>query len=227
TASFEFQFRNLSSRDIWEQKNPAISLTLNNDLPQYATPWLACTAQRIRLPQSDAHQLQIVLERILPGQSKSTTSIRHANQGWAATISLPIKSCFELASAESCWNTNSQSNEKTAIVGKLVGTTPPHDSEQNDLFIDIDSSSINALEVILTPGFRSVAERRRSQVSIRGIELLNSELQRIGLRWDQLGDEHSRLHEGWEISLKELNDQLQRMEIAMNRTSRTSNGFTR
>ena len=227
TSSFEFQFRNLSSRDISEQEKPAISLTMNHDLPQNATPWLACTAQQIRLPQSDAHQLQIVLERIHPGQSKSTTSIQHANQVWAATISLPIKSCFELASAEPLWNSNSQSNEKTAIVGKLVGTTPPHDSEQNDLFIDIDSSSVNALEAILTPGFRSVAERKRSQASIRGNELLNSELQRIGLRWDQLGDEHSRLHEGWEISLKELNDQLQRLETAMNRTSRTSNGFTR
>jgi len=227
TASFEFQFRNLSSRDISEQEKPAISLTMDHGLPPNATPWLACTAQQIRLPQSDAHQLQIILERIQPGQSKSTTSIQHANQGWAATISLPIKSCFELASAEPLWNSNSQSNEKTAIVGKLIGTTPSQGSEQNDLFIDIDSSSVNALEAILTPGFRSVAERKRSQASIRGNELLNSELQRIGLRWDQLGDEHSRLHAGWEISLKELNDQLQRLETAMNRTSRTFNGFTR
>ena len=227
TSGFQFQFRNLSSRDSLERETPAICLTMNNDPAQNAIPWLVCTAQQTKLPQSDADQIQITLERVHPGQKKSTTSIQHANQGWAATISIPIRNCFELAAAEPLRNANSPSNESIAIVGKLVGTTSPKSNEPNELFIDIDISSVNALAAILAPEYRSVADRKRLQSSIRGTELLNSELQSLSLRWDQLGDEHSRLHEGWEVSLNELNDQLQSLESAMNRTSRNSNSFTR
>ena len=227
TSGFELQFRNLSNRDFLEREKPAVSLRMNRKTMQSESPWLICTAQQVDLPQSDATQVQVVLEKNQLGQSKSTTTIQHANQGWAATMTLPIQNCFESPTSDPISNANSLVSEKTNIVGRLVGTTSSQNNEQNELLIDIDNSSVNAVEAILSPRIFLDVERKRSQASIRGTELLNSELQKMGLRCDQLGDEHTRSHQNWETSLAELNDQLQQLEAALNRTSRTSNGFTR
>lgn len=222
TSGFELQFRNFSSRDFLEREKPAISLRMNRKTPQNESPWLICTAQQVDLPQSDATQVQVVLEKNQPGQSKCTTTIQHANQGWAASISLPIQNCFDLPTSEPVSNANSLLNEKTNIVGRLIGATSSQHNEQNELLIAIDNSSVIAVEAILSPRICADVERKRSQASIRGTELLNSELQKMGLRWDQLGDEHTRSHQNWETSLTELKDQLQRLEAALKRTSRAS-----
>ena len=227
TSGFEFQFKNFSSRDFLEREKPAISLRMNRKGPQNESPWLICNAQQVDLPQSDATQVQVVLEKNQPGQCKGTTTIQHANQGWAATISLPIQNCFDLSTSDPVSNANSLLNEKTNIVGRLIGTTSSQYNEQNELLIDIENSSVNAVEAILSPRICVDIERKHSQASVRGTELLNSELQKMGLRWDQLGDEHTRSHQNWETSLTELKDQLQRLEAALKRTSRASNGFTR
>ena len=227
TSGFEFQFKNFSSRDFLEREKPAISLKMNRKGPQNESPWLICNAQQVDLPQSDATQVQVVLEKNQPGQCKGTTTIQHANQGWAATISLPIQNCFDLSTSDPVSNANSLLNEKTNIVGRLIGTTSSQYNEQNELLIDIENSSVNAVEAILSPRICVDIERKHSQASVRGTELLNSELQKMGLRWDQLGDEHTRSHQNWETSLTELKDQLQRLEAALKRTSRASNGFTR
>ncbi len=227
TSGFELQFRNLSNRDFLEREKPTICLRMNRKAKQDESPWLICTAQQIDLPQLDATQIQVVLEKKQPGQSKSTTTIQHANQGWAATISLPIQNCFELSCDDPVSKPSPLLSEKTNIVGRLIGATSSQYHEQNELLIDVDNSSVNAVEAILSPRICIDVERQRLQASIRGTELLNSELQKMSLRWDQLGDEHTRAHQNWETNLTELNDQLQRLEAVLKRTSRTSNGFTR
>ena len=113
------------------------------------------------------------------------------------------------------------------IVGKMIGTTPANGSEPNELLIDIEESSLAAVEAILSPKFRQDFEKQRSQASIRSTEHLTSEMLEISKRWDQLGDEHSRAHVSWETSLTELSGQLESLETAFKRTSRGSIGMAR
>ncbi len=227
TSGFELQFRNLSNRDSSDREKPAISLKMIRKESPNESPWLICTAQQVDMQQSDATQIHVVLEKNQLGQSKSTSSIQNANQGWAATISLPIQNCFDRAPVDSISNSKPLLSEKTNIVGRLIGTTSSQYHEQNELLIDADHSSVNAIEAILSPRICVEMERQRSLATIRGTELLNNELQKMGQRWDQLGDEHARSHQNWETSLTELNDQLQRLEAAFKRTSRASNGLSR
>ena len=221
-SGFELQFWNLSCRNFIEPEKPAIALKLNRQGFQNEEPWLVCTAQMIEMSQSDATQIQVSLERKQNGQSKSWMTIQHANQGWAAIVSLPIQNCFENPATESIVDKNTLINEKAIVVAKLMGTTLSEGSQPADLLIEVDSSSVGALEAILSPGYVMDSMKKRSQASIRGTELLNSELLSIHSRWEQLGDEHSRAHESWEASLIELNEQIQRLESAFKRTSRAT-----
>ncbi len=227
TSGFELQFKNLSSRDFSDREKAAITISMKHSTIQHEVPWLICTAQQVSLPQSDTTQIQVVLERTQSGQPKTVTTIQHANQGWAASFSLPIQDCFESPSIASSSNEKVSSIGKSTIVGKMIGTTPANGSESNELLIDIDESSLAAVEAILSPKFRQDFERKRSQASIRSTELLTSEMLEISKRWDQLGDEHSRAHVSWEASLTELSDQLESLETAFKRTSRGSIGMAR
>ena len=227
TSEFELQFKNLSSRDFSDREKAAITISMKHSTAQNEVPWLVCTAQQIGLPQSDTIQIQVVLERTQSGQPKTVTTIQHANQGWAASFSLPIQDCFNTSSMASSFSEKVSSSEKINIVGKMIGTTPTNGSEPNELLIDIDEASVAAIEAILTPKFGQDFEKKRSQVSLRSTELLTSEMLEISKRWDQLGDEHSRTHVGWEASLTELSGQLESLETAFKRTSRGSIGIAR
>ncbi len=227
TSAFVLQFWNLSSRNFTEREKPAIALKVNREGVKNEGPWLVCTAQIVDIPQSEATQIQVALERKVNGQSKGLTTIQHANQGWAATVSLPIQSCFEFPTTESLVDKNTLSGEKAIVIAKLMGKILADGNPQDDLVIDVEDASINALEAILRPGYALDSEKKRAQASIRGTELLNGELLNINSRWDQLGDEHSRAHEGWEASLSALNEQLQQLETTFKRTSRASSGNSR
>ena len=227
TSGFELQFKNLSSRVSSDREKAAITISIKHSSIQHEVPWLICTAQQVSLPQSDTTQIQVVLERAQRGQPKTVTTIQHANQGWAASFSLPIQNCFEFSTIASSSNEKVFSIEKTMIVGKMIGTTPANGSEPNELLIDIEESSLAAVEAILSPKFRQDFEKQRSQASIRSTEHLTSEMLEISKRWDQLGDEHSRAHVSWETSLTELSGQLESLEKAFKRTSRGSIGMAR
>ena len=227
TSAFVLQFWNLSSRNFTEREKPAIALKVNREGVKDEGPWLVCTAQIVDIPQSEATQIQVALERKVNGQSKGLTTIQHANQGWAATVSLPIQSCFEFPTTESLVDKNTLTGEKAIVIAKLMGKILADGNPQDDLVIDVEDASINALEAILRPGYALDSEKKRAQASIRGTELLNGELLNINSRWDQLGDEHSRAHEGWEASLSALNEQLQQLETVFKRTSRASSGPSR
>ena len=227
TSGFELQFKNLSSRVSSDREKAAITISIKHSSIQHEVPWLICTAQQVSLPQSDTTQIQVVLERAQRGQPKTVTTIQHANQGWAASFSLPIQNCFEFSKIASSSNEKVFSIEKTMIVGKMIGTTPANGSEPNELLIDIEESSLAAVEAILSPKFRQDFEKQRSQASIRSTEHLTSEMLEISKRWDQLGDEHSRAHVSWETSLTELSGQLESLEKAFKRTSRGSIGMAR
>ena len=227
TSGFELQFKNLSSRVSSDREKAAITISIKHSSIQHEVPWLICTAQQVSLPQSDTTQIQVVLERAQRGQPKTVTTIQHANQGWAASFSLPIQNCFEFSKIASSSNEKVFSIEKTMIVGKMIGTTPANGSEPNELLIDIEESSLAAVEAILSPKFRQDFEKQRSQASIRSTEHLTSEMLEISKRWDQLGDEHSRAHVSWETSLTELSGQLESLETAFKRTSRGSIGMAR
>lgn len=227
TSGFELQFKNLSSRVSSDREKAAITISIKHSSIQHEVPWLICTAQQVSLPQSDTTQIQVVLERAQRGQPKTVTTIQHANQGWAASFSLPIQNCFEFSTIASSSNEKVFSIEKTMIVGKMIGTTPANGSEPNELLIDIEESSLAAVEAILSPKFRQDFEKQRSQASIRSTEHLTSEMLEISKRWDQLGDEHSRAHVSWETSLTELSGQLESLETAFKRTSRGSIGMAR
>ncbi len=109
----------------------------------------------------------------------------------------------------------------------MIGTTPANGNEPHALLIDIDESSLAAVEAILSPKFRQDYDKKRSQASIRSTELLTSEMLEISKRWDQLGDEHSRTHVSWETSLTELSSQLESLDTAFKRTSSRSIGIAR
>ena len=95
---------------------------------------------------------------------------------------------------------------------------------QNEILIEIEPSSIEAIEVVLKPSYELETQRKIAQAEIRGTEQLNFELMKIDARWEQLGDEHARAHESWEVSLKDLNTQFEKLESAFKRTSRATTG---
>ena len=221
TSEFEIRFRNLSSIDSNGSESPIVTIKMTRDGQLDATPWLLCQAEQVPNPQSDAKQVHFVIERNLGGQNKGASTIQHANNGWAANVSLPVESCFEANSTQASGVELGKVTNDLMVVGKLIGTTQSG-LESNEMLIEIDDSSVVAIEAILAPMHRSASEKKKTQASIRGNELLNSELLQISARWDQLGDEHSRAHSNWEASLHEVNDQLQKIESAFKRTSRAS-----
>jgi hypothetical protein len=221
TSGFELRFRNLSTTDFKGPENPQVTIKMIRDSQQGGSPWLICNAQRVGMPQSDAKQIHFVIERNVHGLGKSSTSVQHANQGWAATVSLPMDRCFDVSSVRALGLDIGQLGN-SMVVGKLIGTTQSSLGESNEMLIDIDDSSVVAIEAILSPMLQSEADKRRTQAAIRGTELLNDELLKISSRWDELGDEHTRAHGNWESSIKELNEQMQKFDSVFKRTTRAS-----
>ncbi len=226
TSGFEIRFRNLSTTDFKGAENPQVTIKLIRESQLGGAPWLLCNAQHVGVPQSDAKQVHFVVERTQNSLGKTATTIQHANQGWAATVSLPMDRCFETSADRVAGLDIGQRAGNARVVGKLIGTTQSSLGETNEMLIEIDAASIVAIEAILTPMLQRETEKKRTQAAIRGTELLNDELLKIASRWDQLGDEHSRAHGNWEASIKELNEQLQKLESAFKRTTRASTNLT-
>ncbi len=220
TSEFELVCKNLSSRDLADGDKPIVNIRLTRDSQSAAIPWLTCTVQEMEFVQSDSTQLQVVVQRILEARGKSVATIQHASQGWSATISIPM---VELSETSLQLGAPSHHNE-AQIVGKLIGTTSAMSGDQNEILIEIESSSIEAIESVLKPSYDLEAQRMRSQAAIRGAEQLHIELEKIKTRWDQLSDEHSLAHESWEASMKELNTQLEQLQSAFKRTARSAAG---
>ena len=221
TSGFEIRFRNLSSVDSVGVESPMVTIKMTRDGQPDIAPWLFCKAQQVAIPQSEAKQVHFMIERDLNGQKKGATTIQQANNGWAATVSLPIDYCLEADSGKAAGLAIGKPTSDFMVIGKLIGTTQSG-MESNEMLIEIEESSVVAFEAILSPLLRSESEKKRAQASIRGTELLNGELLQIAARWDQLGDEHSRAHSNWEASLQEVNDQLLRIESVFKRTSRAT-----
>ncbi len=226
-SSFVLQFWNLSSRTLLDAQKPTVTLRLNNAAAPEVPPWMTCTAQQIALPQSDTLQIQLTLEKMDGRRGMSSTKIQHANQGWAATISMPTQCCLEMPDTKTIAMDPSPSNEKSLILGKLIGTTPSDEQAQNDLLIEVDPTSLATLETILITWHTADSEKKRVQASRRGSELLNSELLSLDAHWEQLGDEHVRAHDNWKSRMSELDDQLKTLGAAFKRTSRAASSIVR
>ena len=223
TSEFELACKNLSSRDLADGDKPVVNIRMTRDSQSAATPWLTCTVQEMEFVQSDSTQLQVVVQRILEARGKSVATIQHASHGWSATISIPLLACVELSETSLHLGAPSHHNE-ARIVGKLIGTTSAMSGDQNEILIEIEPSSLEAIEAVLKPSYDLEAQRKRSQAAIRGAEQLHIELEKIKTRWDQLSDEHSLAHESWEASMKELNTQLEQLQSAFKRTARSAAG---
>jgi len=226
-CNFEMQLRNLSSGTSVDQKKPSVALKLNREGNATDSSWLTCIAEHIGVPQSDTSQVHFSLQRRVTESCSATTTIQHANQGWAATVTLPVVSCLELAGPKLVGSENLLMNSGACIVAKLIGTTPVTLNGHPQLLIDVDKSSVAEFEKVLATSYRMEIEKTRSQASIRYRELLNGEVLKIISRWEQLGDEHVRLHENWQTTLGELNKQLERLDEAFRRTSRSTSEIVR
>jgi len=220
---FELQFKNLSSRDLAESDKPTVNIRLTRDSHPDGPAWLICTAQEMEFVQSNSTQFHVVIQRLIDNRNKCLTTIQHANQGWSATISIPLATCVDTFKIGPLLGSPRPISE-SEIVGKLIGTTSSMSGNQNEILIEIEPSSIEAIEVVLKPSYELETQRKIAQAEIRGTEQLNFELMKIDARWEQLGDEHARAHESWEVSLKDLNTQFEKLESAFKRTSRATTG---
>ena len=222
---FELQFKNLSSRDFEESDKPAVILRLTRDSLPSGQAWLTCSVQEMEYVQSDSSQYQVVVQRQRDSGKKSITTIQHANQGWSATVSIPVQNFLDLPTPDAALASPSLNNE-SQIIGKLIGTSSALSGDQNELLIEIEPSSIERIESVLKPKQDLEAKRKLAQAEIRGTEQLSFELQKIDARWEQLGDEHTRSHESWDASLKDINSQFEKLESAFKRTTRATTGRT-
>ncbi len=220
-SAFELVCKNLSSRDLAESDKPVVNIRMTRDSQSGATPWLTCTVQEMEFVQSDSTQLQVVIQRMLDERNRSVATIQHASQGWSATISIPLGACVDL-SATSLYLGNPSPHNEARIVGKLIGTTSAMSGDQNEILIEIEPSSLEAIEAVLKPSYNLDTQRKLAQAGIRGTEQLNFELEKIRTHWYQLNDEHSRAHESWEASMTELNTQLEKLLSAFKRTARSA-----
>jgi hypothetical protein len=223
-SEFDLSFKNLSSRDLGEIDKAVVNLRMmTSDSKSGSTPWLICTVQEMEFVQSDATQLQVVIQRIQDERHKCVATIQHANQGWSATISIPLGACVDL-SENGLFLGNPSPNNESRIVGKLIGTTSTMSGDQNEILIEIEPSSLDAIETVLKPSYNLDKQRKHSQAKIRGAEQLHFELEKINARWKQLSDEHDQSHQSWAASLEELNAQLEKLQTAFKRTARATSG---
>lgn len=225
TSDFELQFRNLSNRDMSNSEQPGVAIRMTRDSQPGGRAWLTCTIQEMELVQSDATQFQVVFQRVLDANNSCVSTVQHANQGWSATISIPIGTCIDTSFAGLSLSSPS-SNSQTQIIGKLIGTTSAVSGDQNEILIDIEASSIEAISAMLKPNYDLETQRKRAQAGIRGTEQLNLELEKIDVRLEQLSVEHTLAHESWDSSLKDINNQVEKLRSAFKRTARTTAGDT-
>jgi hypothetical protein len=219
---FEMRLNHLSNRQIAGKDGPSMHLQLSRTLDTAATPVWSCVAEQVVLPQSDTTQVQIQLQHHLEGVA-STTQIQHANHGWSSTLSVPTASCLSDAMK---YVDNGQAviaNASVAdrIKAKLIATTNPKSSSvPSSMIIEIDPESLLSLESALLGLKRAYSDSRRATLETRSTEMLNDELLRMSTRWNQLDDEHSRVHASWEESMKDLSSRMEELEITFKRTSR-------
>ena len=224
-SDFELQFKNLSSRGMSNSEQPGVAIRLMRDAQSVDRAWLTCTIQEMEFVQSDSTQFQIVFQRVLDANKSCLSTVQHANQGWSASIAVPIGTCIE-PSITGLSVTSPSSSKETQIVGKLIGTTSAISGDQNEILIEIEPASIEAISAVLKPNYDLETKRMRAQAEIRGTEQLNLELQKIETRWEQLDVEHKRAHESWEANLKDVNSQVEKLMSAFKRTARTTAGDT-
>ncbi len=222
SSGFEMQFWNLSSRYCLDASKPTVALKLTREPKQEASPWLVCIAQQVAIPQSDATQIQFTFEKKHENLGTSAAKIQHANRGWSASMSIPTQACLNLPSLKAIATEGKGLNERGHVVGKLIGKTPSIGIHQDDLLIEIEPQSLIALETTLASWHKATSEWKRVQAGIRGTEQLNNELLAVNTRWKQLGDEHSRAHDGWKSRIAELDDQIQKLGSSFQRTSRAT-----
>ncbi|MCY2985762.1 MAG: hypothetical protein NTY15_19225 [Planctomycetota bacterium] len=222
-SEFELVCKNLCSRDLADVDKPIVNIRMTRDSQSAATPWLTCTVQEMECVQSDSTQLQVVVQRILDARDKSVATIQHANQGWSAKISIPLGACVDL-SETGLRLSNPSTHKEARIVGKLIGTTSAMSGDQNEILIEIEPSSLEAIEAVLKPSYDLDTQRKLSQAKIRGTEQLHFELEKINGRWKQLSDEHDQSHQSWAASVEELNAKLEQLLSAFKRTARATAG---
>lgn len=224
-SDFELQFKNLSNRGMSNSEQPGVAIRMTRDSQSASRAWMTCTIQETESVQSDATQFQVVFQRVLDGNNSCVSTVQHANQGWSATISIPIGTCIEISTSDLKVASPNSSIEKH-IIGKLIGTTSAVSADQNEILIEIEPSSIEAISAILKPNYDLEAQRKRDQAEIRGKEQLKFELEKIDVRWEQLKVEHTLAHESWDSSLKDVNIQVEKLRSAFKRTARTAAGDT-
>jgi len=221
--NFDFQIENLSSKHCSEAAKPKVTLAISETRPTQnnqgdGVSLLTCTAERIEISQSDKIKSVILIERRLDKDKLVTTRIQKADHGWSSTIRLPAQACLEGFFEEQVPLALGKTDKDT-ITAQLMGSTSTINGPQN-MIVEIDPDGLVALESLLDSATQNQASKQRSELGIRGSELLGLELMKISVRWDQLRDEHSRIHAGWEVKLNEINDAFERLDSSNKRTSR-------
>ena len=234
-ASFELQLQNISSQPSMPNDSPAATLSLNDISEGGNTQTLFCTAERKVIAQSAANSTQMLLQRTIWDGRTSTTKIQQANHGWVSTISLPTLNCMDSSMVDALQMTNDQSGldlnqtitARLVAMSQVTAQTQASVRPQKNVLIEIDQDSTHALESALALYCQGQSAKLRLELETRGTELLNSELMKIGLRWDQLGDEHARTHNGWEACMEEYKQKLKQFELLSRRATRMSDTLVR
>ena len=220
---FEFQWRNLSSTEYERVRRPTATLILNHlDSDMKSEKW-TCTAEKSIPPQSMAAQVQVWSERSTSAGSNSTIRLQHSNHGWSSSLIIPLKNCMEcLPSRTDSLAAEFNAADTMTIASQLVGNSSETENGGQSVLINVEGTCVGAIESILARHARSVAEKSRSEAELRGSEQLLVELERIAASWEQVGDEHARNYQGWEKQVVAINQEIELLDAAFRRTSRTT-----
>lgn len=226
-VEFELKVNRLSSDPKLTSVPPSLLWTLQSNSTDSPSTRLVCSAERVALPQSDASQIQLTIERTVGSTTESIIRVQQANNGWSSTMSIApsLSTESETASENDSGLLLGPVPTAKKISAKLVGTTSVSGNDQplSGLAIEVDEPSLQSLEDELVQQKKNELNKSRAEYEIRGSQQLRTEIMGLSTRWDQLGDEHARMHNVWKANLAELNQQIQQLEAIYKRTSRASN----
>lgn len=215
---FKLALKGLSNASELDPNQPVVEFTItapqNQDIPL-----IHSTATLARIPQSNAIQTEILLERNGLGSLTSRIKTRHSEEGWISWVQIPMTTCLDPSATVG--------HENNSISAQLIGKTSASWSDAQNMLVELDSKSLDALESQIDKLAENSLTKMRSDVQILGTEQLHNELLGMSSRWDQLSDEHARDHSNWESQVAELNARAKSLESTFKRTSRNSTGTNR
>lgn len=184
-----------------------------------SSPWILGTATVTKIPQSNAKQIEIQLERQNSGTVPSQLKTLHAENGWVSWIQIPMGLCLEPALA--------LTSDGNMITARLIGQTTASWSDSQNMLVELDSKALDILESQIDKQNEAAITQMRSDIRILGTEQMNNELLSLSSRWGQMSDEFSRNHSNWESQMLDLDSRIKNAEAIFKRTSRIGTGSNR